>query len=150
MAVILLTVEMVTRVGALLLVPNNSTAAANSSSKGEFSTTAVDEVGTAGGSVALLSMDDMKLDVSPEIAVQGNRKCRNNDNWIYGSAMMTGRPNENCQTIRLLEESLRNELCQLNQVQQNCPVTCGICCEDDPDFLFERLNGLVSGCDWIY
>jgi hypothetical protein len=108
----------------------------------------MDLIGT--GNMTLIAMDNMRLDVSHGMVQSHGMYRNNNDNDISSAGTMTTRTtNDTCDSIRLMTDSLRNEMCQLQEVQQNCPVTCGISCEDDPDFLFERNNGVISGCSWL-
>lgn len=41
------------------------------------------------------------------------------------------------------------KLCKLRDVVENCPVSCGECCEDLSDYNFRGDSEMV-GCDWLY
>ena len=41
------------------------------------------------------------------------------------------------------------KLCKLDEVRTNCPVTCGLCCEDDPSYTFINDMGIEKTCGWI-
>ena len=54
-----------------------------------------------------------------------------------------------CQWIRNKEER-RVEICESDDVvREECPQTCGLCCENDPDYEFFADNGDVKDCEWI-
>ena len=39
--------------------------------------------------------------------------------------------------------------CVQTRVRANCPTSCGLCCEDNRNYLFKSENGSMKGCDWI-
>mmetsp|Transcript_7410 Transcript_7410/g.9421 ORF Transcript_7410/g.9421 Transcript_7410/m.9421 type:complete len:148 (+) Transcript_7410:135-578(+) len=58
-----------------------------------------------------------------------------------------------CKNIRI-KESRRQRLCQVQEVRDNCPQTCGICCENDSQYVFNRSNSysddvLLGDCSWL-
>jgi len=57
--------------------------------------------------------------------------------------------NKKCAWIGNGSEKRRSKHCKNNNVRMSCPVTCGICCEDDPTFTFKINRGVMKGCDWI-
>lgn len=63
----------------------------------------------------------------------------NNDNYIY--------PNTKgltCRKIRFRED-LRRKFCRMDGVRTNCPVSCGLCCNDDPNYNFtNKVPGVVT------
>jgi len=46
-------------------------------------------------------------------------------------------------------ELRRMKYCVQSRVRRNCPTTCGLCCEDNQDFLFNTKTGLSKDCKWI-
>ena len=69
--------------------------------------------------------------------------CRNNRDWKQSTGA-----NFDCGDIHFVENR-RIEFCQLEEVHLNCPVACGLCCEDDPDYLFTRPIGADNNCNWL-
>ncbi len=71
--------------------------------------------------------------------------CLNDQDYKYNDEGKL-RP---CSNIRI-NETRRQTLCLIAEVVNNCPQTCGVCCEDDPDFEFplDLLNKSVD-CSWI-
>ncbi len=72
--------------------------------------------------------------------------CLNDQEYTYDDDGKS-RP---CSNIRI-KETRRQTLCLLDEVRENCPQSCGICCEDDPDFTFPLNNifGTSQDCAWI-
>lgn len=72
--------------------------------------------------------------------------CLNDPNFTYFYA---GK-DRTCQNIRV--NALRqSDMCIIEEVQQGCKQTCGLCCTDIPDYKFalmRRRDGEVS-CDWL-
>jgi len=69
----------------------------------------------------------------------GNIHCHNLDTYRH-----EGDQDKTCEWIRN-EETRRSQLCQLDDVFHNCPISCGQCCADDHHYIFD--NG--SRCDWL-
>ena len=69
--------------------------------------------------------------------------CRNNRDWKQST-----REEYNCGDIQFVEER-SVELCQIEAVHLNCPIACGICCEDDSEYIFTRNNGINADCVWL-
>ena len=71
--------------------------------------------------------------------------CLNDQTYKYPGSV--SRP---CSNIRI-KESRRQKLCLLDEVREACPQTCGLCCDDDPDFMFplEKVKGAERPCEWI-
>ena len=69
--------------------------------------------------------------------------CLNNPYYSYGNFEGHG-----CQWIRK-EESRRTNLCLKAEVRTQCPQTCGICCENDPDFKFLNVKDVKKSCSWL-
>ena len=57
---------------------------------------------------------------------------------------------QNCLWIKNNEDH-RQSFCPLPDVGENCPVTCGHCCDDRHDFRFPIGDGApdLHGCDWL-
>ena len=55
-----------------------------------------------------------------------------------------------CKKIRF-KEVKSESLCTDPAVVAACPQTCGICCEDDPDYTFGLAwdNSIMKDCEWI-
>lgn len=53
-----------------------------------------------------------------------------------------------CNWIRY-QEDRRKELCLDEEVRQFCPHSCGLCCEDDPNYTFTNGLDLEVDCSWI-
>jgi len=73
-------------------------------------------------------------------------KC--SDDMSYNSELIE---NLNCEELRT-NESLRRQYCLNNEVTTACPVTCGLCCEDDLTFRFQikmKDPNIKKGCTWI-
>jgi len=80
--------------------------------------------------------------VSPE-ANTGADQCVNILNFGY-----KGDPEHACEWVQRTDFR-RNLLCtKMRDVREACPVSCGICCEDNPNFLTDTPYG-AQGCDWI-
>ncbi len=84
--------------------------------------------------------------VPPSVHSAAVAACLNNQDFVFfyeGKA----RP---CSNIRLKEDR-RRTLCQEDSVRDNCPQTCGICCDDDPDFEFslKKRPNTKQDCNWI-
>ena len=40
-------------------------------------------------------------------------------------------------------------MCKRGDVPGACPISCGLCCGNDPDFTFTARNGKTKDCQWI-
>lgn len=71
--------------------------------------------------------------------------CENN--YDYSVA---GKPTEaDCNWVGKLNDR-RNVECQKPATFRNCPVTCGVCCEDDPNFfILTNRDQSRKKCTWI-
>jgi len=67
-------------------------------------------------------------------------ECVNNANFKYKT--------HNCEWIRDNKDR-RRELCLEENVLKNCPISCGYCCADDPDFRFNVSMGGDKKCSWL-
>jgi hypothetical protein len=57
-----------------------------------------------------------------------------------------------CSLIGRLETSYRQKICQVQEVMDNCPAVCGICCEDDASFeivVNQNNTQYYRGCSWL-
>ena len=73
-------------------------------------------------------------------------QCKNDDWFRYIG--WSGEKFRSCKEIGL-KEHLRVKFCKRDEVKAGCPVTCGLCCEDDGMFFFPLQSGKVKGCPWI-
>ena len=71
-----------------------------------------------------------------------NRACLNSVTYDYDGK------DHGCNWIRN-EDVRRITLCQESEVREECPQTCGICCEDNPDYEFETNLGKMKSCEWL-
>ena len=46
-------------------------------------------------------------------------------------------------------ESRRLEVCRDSKVRDNCPTTCGLCCEDSQTYLFKADDKELRSCAWV-
>jgi len=91
-------------------------------------------------STAVTSILSEETTVLPTIVPSKPFVCKNDKSYEYRS--------KNCQNIGWNEE-LRVELCQVDEVQNSCPTTCGLCCEDDSAYTFITSLGTEKSCKWI-
>jgi hypothetical protein len=69
--------------------------------------------------------------------------CLNDSAFIY-----KGKEKKTCRWIRW-KEARRTSLCTKSEVRLSCPQTCGLCCEDDPYYLFNVNRHLSLNCKSI-
>jgi len=70
--------------------------------------------------------------------------CLNSDTFRYN-----GNDKKDCQWIRN-EEDRRVKICSKSiEAHDNCPQSCGLCCEDDASYTFETDNSGMQDCDWL-
>jgi len=67
--------------------------------------------------------------------------CLNSPSYYYLEEART------CNWIDM-KSSRRKTFCQQKDVWQNCPLVCGVCCEDDPTFSF-YVNAFRYDCGWV-
>lgn len=72
--------------------------------------------------------------------------CKNNHLFAY--QVWPGGKKRSCSNIGATQ-ARRSRLCKINEVQTNCPITCGLCCEDDETFRFTINSGKIKPCSWI-
>lgn len=78
--------------------------------------------------------------------------CLNSKTFTFYYAGM----DRDCQNIRI-DDFRREQLCIFEEVSQNCPQTCGLCCEDDGEYEFKikrRTEGkprtrVTKKCKWL-
>merc|ERR1740124_1514288 len=69
-----------------------------------------------------------------------NTPCLDDHTYLYND--------KSCKFIGFRTKETRDKLCEITEVLSKCPMTCGKCCEDDPEYSF--LVGSDSvGCDWF-
>lgn len=69
--------------------------------------------------------------------------CLNSDKYLFKHE-----PGKTCKWIRN-KENRRQRLCKNPEVRFNCPQSCGLCCDDDPNYNFTVRNVITKTCDWI-
>jgi len=76
--------------------------------------------------------------------------CENEVSFKYPSFVDTNSPLVNCREIRSIE-SRRQKMCQVKEVYDACPQTCGKCCHNDDTFLFQQnnINPQQVNCKWL-
>jgi len=62
--------------------------------------------------------------------------CENDPDFTYNN-----NDKKTCQWIRF-KPNRRKNLCKFVTVHKHCPQTCGVCCEDDANFLFDIKAGV--------
>lgn len=80
--------------------------------------------------------------VVPQVAAT----CLNDETFIY----VDGEKTRTCKNIGFVEEA-RLRLCTIQEVADACPFSCGSCCEDNPDFKWEKNNPELNAatCKWV-
>ena len=72
--------------------------------------------------------------------------CFNNEDYVYPHSNFR---NMTCTKIGFMEQR-RQKLCQHDDVRNECPQTCGLCCEDDLDYaVVSPWNGKLLDCETI-
>ena len=68
--------------------------------------------------------------------------CKDDKHFTYS--------NENCHSI-YNDEDLRQDLCRNEEVKDNCPLACGLCCSNDPSYTFKTKYGNQTrkDCEWL-
>lgn len=77
------------------------------------------------------------------IDIELNGVCQNDDNFIYSSIENAAFRSLDCSAVMQATELDRVNLCQISEVRTSCPISCGLCCEDDVDYEMLRHNGLA-------
>merc|ERR1712150_67488 len=54
-----------------------------------------------------------------------------------------------CKWIRRSEDRRTKWCTESTSVFENCPYTCGTCCQDDPTYTFLNDNGAEKDCKWL-
>jgi len=71
--------------------------------------------------------------------------CLNSESFFFNDEK------ETCQWVRFKEER-RNKYCQYQTVRVNCPLSCGLCCENNDAYTFTAKfgkGGRTKDCDWL-
>jgi len=68
-----------------------------------------------------------------------DHECKNDNLYLYDG--------KSCRWIRRNDDR-RAEYCQVDEVMESCPVSCGQCCEDDDHYTF-TIGAKTKGCDWL-
>ena len=69
------------------------------------------------------------------------KECKDDGTFFHKNAQNT------CSWIRQ-RKLRREEYCIIEPVRENCPLGCGLCCENDRNFLFETFKQTVN-CKWV-
>ena len=69
--------------------------------------------------------------------------CLNSDTYLFNDE-----PGKTCKWIRN-KEYRRQSLCTKSEVRSNCPQSCGLCCDDDPNYNYTIKNVVPKTCEWI-
>ena len=48
-----------------------------------------------------------------------------------------------------MEDERRRLFCPIEDVRNNCPFACGLCCEDDDQYTFKIKRGVEKRCKWL-
>lgn len=59
-----------------------------------------------------------------------------------------GKSKKNCYWVTY-KPKRRIKVCKKDDVPGACPISCGLCCENDADFTFKTKNKVVKDCQWI-
>ena len=82
----------------------------------------------------------LSLPMFLSIEVAYSIDCINNDTYVNAD-----NPLATCRWIRWKEER-RQEYCKQQEVNDNCPLSCGVCCEDNP-FIEFNCDSFNSDCE---
>ena len=77
-------------------------------------------------------------------AADDSSVCKNDSTFSFTHEGTT----RGCGWIRKLSDDIRQDVCQDNDIRSQCKVSCGICCEDDPDY-FSVIDGVERYCSWF-
>ena len=71
-----------------------------------------------------------------------NGDCLNSPDYKYDNE------GHNCQWVGN-KENRRKSICLEPEVRDNCPQTCGICCDDSSTYKFQHQSGQMKFCRWL-
>ena len=76
--------------------------------------------------------------------IHSDATCRNSHEWS-----VTSKDGNivDCGDIHFEPERRRVQFCAIEEVRTNCPITCGLCCEDDPTYYFQTHTGVNTNCE---
>lgn len=78
-----------------------------------------------------------------------NSVCENDPNFTYPSNFDPGSPLKNCKNVRNHPER-RASMCRIKAVNDACPQSCGVCCEDSATYEFKlKGNQNIVDCLWL-
>ena len=89
--------------------------------------------------------------------MNSNGTCRNNLDYTFvttdtENAIAVIEKTWDCNNLLEAFEPRRVEFCQVAEVHVNCPISCGLCCDDDPNYVIKRHSGLemeFKDCQWL-
>lgn len=85
------------------------------------------------------------VEKEPEVGI--DFQCVNNKDWLFSNDSRTP-----CAGVQTSEEK-RVELCRIKEVSDNCPVSCGKCCENDINYRIKlsQFYGsfALQSCEWL-
>ena len=97
--------------------------------------------------VAMKNLAALALAYLP--GVVSSAACLNSPNFQYPSTTDVGSPMKNCKQIRN-NERRRLSMCQIKEVNDACPQSCGVCCGNDIDWEFKLSNtDKMANCYWL-
>ena len=76
----------------------------------------------------------------------GSFVCKDNSSFVYSFSLDTAQ--RSCWNIGT-NVKRRKKFCVFDAVRRNCPITCGLCCEDDSTFSFMTDRVGIKNCKWI-
>jgi len=71
-------------------------------------------------------------------------ECKNNADYRFRDEAI-----KSCVWIGATETRRANLCDSRREVRENCPMVCGLCCKDDPDFLGIQYPTGMKGCDFL-
>ena len=77
-------------------------------------------------------------------AADSSSICKNDSTFSFTHKGTT----KGCGWIRKQSDDIRQGVCQISDIRSQCKVSCGICCEDDPDYFFV-IDDHQRYCPWF-
>lgn len=98
--------------------------------------------------VSLYDIDERDEPLSPSSPTTHNITSSNNCVEDHQFQIRLGNKEHSCSSIRNRED-VRQNLCTNEDVKNACPISCGLCCADDPDYVYNTTSGDSLKCKWI-
>ena len=70
--------------------------------------------------------------------------CKNDSTFSFTHEGTT----RGCGWVRKQSDDIRQVVCQIRDIRSQCKVSCGVCCEDDPDY-FSVIDDHQRYCPWF-